>query len=69
MQWISVKDIMPPKYENVLITDGDEIQLGHLLEDNEWGSYVKPFYRLDVDNVTHWAWLPPLPVKRYWGYE
>lgn len=64
--WISVEDELPPKkseYDglsnNVLATDGKEIYesvYNHDFEDwfthDMWG----------LDNITHWCYLPQLPV-------
>lgn len=58
-KWVSVKDEMPAKRKNVLISNGEIIGHAKLLD---YGFSIVasndpvPFYQ-----VTHWMELPPLP--------
>ena len=65
-QWISVDDELPPKkgeYDdlsnNVLATDGKEIyESVYNYDFEDW--FTHDIWRLD--NITHWCYLPQLPV-------
>jgi hypothetical protein len=73
MQWISVKDKLPPVGEfkdksiNVLISDGVNIGFGTFkFNDTEyskahWTYHIPEHYERDDNNVTHWAYFPELP--------
>ena len=61
MEWISVKDRLPPEYVKVMcyLEDGD-YTVGYLFdkEENEWN------LQSDVGTVTHWMPLPEPPVEK-----
>lgn len=60
--WIKVSDELPKGSQEVLITDGVRISLGHLTRTSmlDCGQY---WYDEDgrTDGVTHWMQLPQLP--------
>ena len=70
MEWISVENRLPeiknrgkkenPCSDSVLVTDGVEIQVG-----NRWicgnKEYFLPYYRLTIEDITHWMPLPEPP--------
>lgn len=76
MEWISIKDEKPPmideegsactflQSENVLVTNGKECQIACLILNRDgsmlWLDHIK--YEKEYHNVTHWCWLPELPL-------
>jgi len=71
MEWISVKDDLPNKYERVLVSDGKNICLHY--KQSGWnfeGSRGDDLFCEPCDNrqcdiitdkITHWRALPELP--------
>jgi hypothetical protein len=58
MEWISVKDKMPPSNERVLIcSDCGTVQIGYTTRKDEWR-------KVGVNPVTHWQPLPESPTKQ-----
>ena len=64
-QWISVKDDLPKDaHYDVLITDGKNITVAHLGNDNKtWFDYMDCFHHAHImhQDVTHWMPLPEFP--------
>lgn len=59
--WISVEDRLPEANEKVLVVEKYGISCAYL-----WGGCEKPYFvddteMIEIDNVTHWMPLPPLP--------
>lgn len=70
-KWISVDDIFPPDYEEVLYVAINElnrkcVMTGHR-EKGNW-THCCFFYSTqhlsDVLKVTHWMWLPEFPKDK-----
>ncbi len=67
-KWISVKDELPNKDQDVLIYKGNHIgdmmyvytYLGH----NEWEDEYGYWSRTDDEGITHWMPLPTLPTEK-----
>lgn len=62
-QWIKVEDGLPKVKKEVLVTDGKDIYIAHLLEINpqrkDWFFYYEAYNSV----ITHWMFLPDLPKK------
>jgi len=74
MEWISVKEKVPKKYQRVLVTDGKEICLHYKQSFINWEdekghdlycSCPENHDRCDFreGDITHWMPLPPLPKE------
>ena len=66
--WISVKDRLPKKHQQVLFLYGELIMLGHLVNRMDLGWDIKYYCFVDDNNlsyevkdVTHWMTLPEPP--------
>jgi hypothetical protein len=65
--WISVNDEMPTTYEDVLVTDGNNVAVAHMdaysvfLPSNVDSGYDMFEPSLDMGTITHWCDLPELP--------
>lgn len=61
-EWISVKDRLPEKQCDYLVTDGDACMLAAFrIRNYEWDFYRNDFW--DSDLVTHWMPLPQPPKE------
>ena len=62
MEWINVKDQLPPAGERVLATDGCFVTEAYISKEKIWhrhnGYSWKNFY---VTDVTHWMPMPEPP--------
>ena len=56
MDWVSVEDNLPPKYENVIIRNENNIVSTDQISDAGW-SYAE----ISCLKVTHWMHLPKPP--------
>ena len=58
MQWVAVKDELPPIEVDVLIWDGFSVYVSNRLDENGivWDESIQIF-----DDVTHWMHLPEPP--------
>jgi hypothetical protein len=61
-QWINVGEILPKEKVLVLAYDGNEIFTGSMIN-GVWCYGDDPGRELDIQDVTHWALLPPLPSQ------
>lgn len=68
MEWISIRDRLPPKDENILLYDGNEVFCG----DHYFSKECKSFFGNQVcdgtcygwyekNEITHWMPLPDSP--------
>lgn len=75
MQWISVKDRLPDKEENVLFFDGDMIYIGGIGSYEEgyeeggkiidfWIDFPQESIDFEWNDITHWMPLPSSPVNK-----
>ncbi len=71
MEWISVKDELPPQNENVILCDGKEIFCGSFegnIKGNQcWGNQACDgvcYGWYEKGQVTHWMPLPSFPVSK-----
>lgn len=57
--WFSVRDGLPPLYQDVLVYDDYIYAVASYYGDDcgGWGSYSP------IETVQYWAFLPPLTVK------
>lgn len=62
MEWINVKDAMPPVGENVLVSfvefEGEECEDKGVAM-TYYDDYTGCFVQMGTARVTHWAHLPP----------
>jgi len=58
MQWVSVKDELPPVEVDVLVWDGFNIYISNRLDEDgvDWDESTQI-----LDSVTHWMYLPEPP--------
>lgn len=68
MQWISVKDRLPPLEHEVLAFDGEMIRVAHLEPQSILGAYMTGAFWTYYDylewyDVSHWMELPKLPEE------
>lgn len=56
MHWVACKDALPPKYENVIIRNENNIVSTDQISDNGW-----VYEELCGLKVTHWMHLPKPP--------
>lgn len=71
MEWISVKNHLPDKYDRVLVTDGKNICLHYkqsgwnFIGDEGDDLFCEPCDKRNCDiiegRITHWRKLPELP--------
>jgi len=73
MKWISVKERLPERYEDVLIYFKDDSTMSYLRDCNKhedqgkcrcklkWHAYAEDSFFYKVDRVTHWMELPKAP--------
>lgn len=66
-KWISVKDELPDKNQDVLIYRGNYIEdMMHVytyLGNNEWEDEYGYWSRTDDEGITHWMPLPEPPKE------
>ena len=60
-KWISVEDYLPEPHIEVLVTNGNNIEMKYLIPDDGihcWGWYPGGW---SIENTTHWRLLPEMP--------
>ena len=57
--WISVDERLPEQYENVLVTDGEDVVCGYYVSGEEGWNYFD--YVICRGLETHWQPLPEPP--------
>lgn len=62
-KWISVEDQLPEPHTIVLVTDGEGITLGFLVQSKNNFGFMTIYATADEDEITHWFPLPTLPIK------
>lgn len=60
MEWIKCSEQMPKEFEDVLVSDGNEVSWAYYYKAGEevvvWGTY--PHFPFCEDEITHWQPLP-----------
>ena len=69
MEWISVKDRLPEKGKEVLLTDGEQAKEGNLKKDSNdsyrsWSKWFTCDCCYSLGEITHWAELSDLPKDK-----
>lgn len=59
-KWIKCSERMPEELDDVLVTDGDNIEM-KWWDGDDWDSWAERNSDIRSDNVTHWMPLPKLP--------
>ena len=59
-EWIKCSERMPEELDDVLVTDGDSIEM-KWWDGDDWDSWVECNSNICSDDVTHWMPLPELP--------
>ncbi|HCX7413050.1 TPA: DUF550 domain-containing protein [Escherichia coli] len=64
--WISCSERMPKGYADVLVTDGEHVEVKWWDESGYWNSWTELNSDIFADEITHWMPLPepPQEVKR-----
>lgn len=66
MEWISIKDELPPYYKEVIIFNGKEVLYKwHRLSNEEWEYFanVQNYDVISLENITHWMPLIENPKE------
>ena len=59
-KWIECSERMPEELDDVLVTDGDNIEI-KWWDGDDWDSWVERNSNICSDDVTHWMPLPEPP--------
>lgn len=61
-KWIKCSERMPEYFSNVLVTDGEGVEVMRLDCDGYWDSWLEPWVvTVAREDVTHWMPLPEPP--------
>lgn len=61
--WISCSDRMPKGYADVLVTDGEHVEVKWWDESEYWNSWTELNSDIFADEITHWMPLPKPPQE------
>ncbi|EQA1965812.1 DUF551 domain-containing protein [Escherichia coli] len=61
--WISCSDRMPKGYADVLVTDGEHVEVKWWDESGYWNSWTELNSDIFADKITHWMPLPEPPQE------
>lgn len=61
--WIKCSERMPEWYDNVLVTDGDNVEVKWLDESGYWDSWTELTSNISGDEITSWMPLPKPPQE------
>ncbi|ELY9023007.1 TPA: DUF551 domain-containing protein [Escherichia coli] len=61
--WISCSDRMPKGYADVLVTDGEHVEVKWWDESGYWNSWTELNSDIFADEITHWMPLPEPPQE------
>lgn len=60
--WISCSERMPKGYADVLVTDGEHVEVKWWDESGYWNSWTELNSDIFADKITHWMPLPEPPL-------
>ena len=60
--WISCSERMPRGYADVLVTDGEHVEVKWWDESGYWNSWTELNSDIFADEITHWMPLPEPPL-------
>ncbi|EOK3566343.1 TPA: DUF551 domain-containing protein [Escherichia coli] len=60
--WISCSERMPKGYADVLVTDGEHVEVKWWDESGYWNSWTELNSDIFADEITHWMPLPEPPL-------
>ena len=60
-EWIKCSERMPEKLDDVLVSDGDNVEVMWRDCDGFWDCWAPRNSNIDIDDVTHWMPLPEPP--------
>lgn len=61
--WISCSERMPKGYADVLVTDGEHVEVKWWDESGYWNSWTELNSDIFADEITHWMQLPEPPQE------
>ncbi|HGF4656319.1 TPA: DUF551 domain-containing protein [Escherichia coli] len=61
--WISCSERMPKGYADVLVTDGEHVEVKWWDESGYWNSWAELNSDIFADEITHWMPLPEPPQE------
>ncbi|HIA7273875.1 TPA: DUF551 domain-containing protein, partial [Escherichia coli] len=61
--WISCSELMPKGYADVLVTDGEHVEVKWWDESGYWNSWTELNSDIFADEITHWMPLPEPPQE------
>ncbi|HAN8601128.1 TPA: DUF551 domain-containing protein [Escherichia coli] len=61
--WISFSERMPKGYADVLVTDGEHVEVKWWDESGYWNSWTELNSDIFADEITHWMPLPEPPQE------
>lgn len=61
--WISCSERMPKEYADVLVTDGEHVEVKWWDESGYWNSWTELNSDIFADEITHWMPLPEPPQE------
>lgn len=61
--WISCSERMPKGYADVLVTDGEHVEVKWWDESGYWNSWTELNSDIFADEITHWMPLPKPPQE------
>ncbi|EFN5258812.1 DUF550 domain-containing protein [Escherichia coli] len=61
--WISCSERMPKGYADVLVTDGEHVEIKWWDESGYWNSWTELNSDIFADEITHWMPLPEPPQE------
>ncbi|EEG3128041.1 DUF551 domain-containing protein [Salmonella enterica subsp. enterica] len=61
--WISCSERMPKGYADVLVTDGEHVEVKWWDESGYWNSWTELNSDIFADEITHWMPLPEPPQE------
>lgn len=61
--WISCSERMPKGYTDVLVTDGEHVEVKWWDESGYWNSWTELNSDIFADEITHWMPLPEPPQE------
>ena len=61
--WISCSERMPKGYADVLVTDGEHVEVKWWDESGYWNSWAELNSDIFADEITHWMPLPAAPQQ------
>lgn len=61
--WISCSERMPKGYADVLVTDGEHVEVKWWDESGYWNSWTELNSDIFADEITHWMPLPESPQE------